>query len=111
MKKKALAMALLLSLMSCGCGSEEEAEDETNEEYIAVYEEITMTQSIEPTEEAHVNLPAAYNYDYSEHLLIVGDEICGGFVTHGLMEEGSIIRVACAEPAGLLGRRINIGED
>lgn len=111
MKKKIPAIALLLSLVTCSCGSGEEEAEETNEEYIAVYEEITMTQSAEPAEEAHINLPAAYTYDYTEHLLIVGDEICGGLISHGLMEESSIISVSGAQTSELLDSRINSGEE
>ncbi|MCM1579211.1 MAG: polysaccharide deacetylase family protein, partial [Ruminococcus sp.] len=106
MKKKALAAVLLISLFSLtvsGCGGSEEEEEgtEANEEYIAVYEEITMTESPPPPEEA-APLPAAYSYSYLDHILILGDEVCGGLISHGLMEEDSVISVAGVQTESLM---------
>lgn len=105
MKKKVLARVMLSAAilsLTAGCGSEEEPEEQKGEEYIAVYEEITMTRAEEPSANETVNLPAAYTYNYLEHVLIVGDEICSGLTEHGLMEESSVISISGAKTSEML---------
>lgn len=90
-------------MMLTGCGGmQEETAPEEEEQYIAVYEEIKMT-SVAQTEAAEpADLPIAYTYNYFDHLLIVGDDICGGITSHGLLPEDRVISAAGTNTDDLL---------
>ena len=70
----------LAVLLLAGCGGAQEAAPE-EERYIGVYEEIEQTQAQTAASEPPAELPAVYTYNYFDHLLIAGDDICGGMTS------------------------------
>lgn len=87
-----------------GCASEKNEETDAGTEYIAVYREIgqddSETESTAETEK--IVLPEAYTYNYFDHVLFVGDEICSGITAHGLLSEEHIISVSSVVTEKLL---------
>lgn len=98
----------LAVLLLAGCGGAQEAAPE-EERYIGVYEEIEQTQAQTAASEPPAELPAVYTYNYFDHLLIAGDDICGGMTSHGLLAEERVISVKGADTEGLLSSAVGEG--
>ncbi len=105
MKKFLTAMLIASAVLLSSCSDNKEQQDtsEEREEYIAVYQEVTMTEaSADQTVTEHIILPAAYDYSYTDNILFVGDEICLGITSHGLLPEEQIISASSVPTAKLL---------
>ncbi len=91
-KISAIAAAVLLT---AGCSSDniQQEQTETQSGYIAVYKEIISEETTENAESYHPSriLPDIYTYNYLDHTVFVGDELCGEMTEHGLISESSVI--------------------
>lgn len=105
MKKRFLAAAIFILFGGC---SAKENTDEISEEYIAVYKVIEPSYEAEPVQpRVDVVFPDVYTYNYFDHLIIIGDEVCGGLTAHGLLSEERVFSIKSGRISELLSYELN----
>ena len=124
-----LTAAVMLSMLAVGCGDKEQGEDKPSDNYVAVYQEFTeapiadesaadtsslvseppVTEILQETEPVTAVMQPADDdcLQYLDSAFFLGDGICNGLVSCGMLTYDDVAAIPGAKPYNILDFKVN----